>query len=801
MDGSLWGMGHNQFGQLGDGTTIQRRRPVKIVASGVESVAGSNSHTTIVKANGSLWSMGGNNYGQLGNGSTTDSSIPVQIETNGVVEASVGAHHTFYRKTDGSLWTVGHNGSGQLGDGTTSNRTTPVQIEASGVVSLADGSHSNTTRYTKSDGSAFAAGDNQFGQLGDGTLLDRNQSVQIVPSGVKIISSGRHFGFILLESGELKGFGTRSFGRLGDGLPLNYDWTKANIPSDVTDFDLGQRISSALDKDGTVWMTGLNSHGALGNESNIHRTNWASVSDTNSSSVAASLYHTLYLEANGSLWGMGKNGEGQLGLGDNTDRNKSVMIEPFGVKEIAVGSYHSVYLKKDGSLWTMGSNSWGQLGDGTLNNRNQPVQIESSGVVSISTGDWTTYYLKQDGSLWATGYNYHGQLGIGPTFGSGNGYQENRDRKSFTQIVASGVVNLVAGNINAFFIKEDGSLWGMGYGGYKAMGERIGNNHVRSPILIESSGVVTAGSGHMLSLFVKANGSVWGAGMHRFEEFGYESNDYEKLFEGPVLKVASKNLNAMLLVPANLPPQKVELTGGKIFENGNAGASVGHVVADDFDQDSKFTYSLVDGVGATHNDLFSIDANGSLIAQQSLDREVNATLSIRVQVMDEANRTLEKTFLIEVLDDPAEDLILPSSEQGLVAHWRFDEKNGSIAYDSSGNGYHAHLRGAGDEAWVENGKVNGAIQLDGLDDYLAIQGLHYSKPGEIQEITISCWIKTTQADKEGIIFSFDRNKFFRLSTGNLDVGASIVPIFTHVRVMEQVGGSMVVMERLQVVVG
>ena len=217
------------------------------------------------------------------------------------------------------------------------------------------------------------------------------------------------------------------------------------------------------------------------------------------------------------------------------------------------------------------------------------------------------------------------------------------------------------------------------------------------------------------------------------------------------------------MCPPIYPRKRLELTGGKIFENGNAGASVGHVVADDFDQDSKFTYSLVDGVGATHNDLFSIDANGSLIAQQSLDREVNATLSIRVQVMDEANRTLgsvEKTFLIEVLDDPAEDLILPSPEQGLVAHWRFDEKNGSIAYDSSGNGYHAHLRGAGDEAWVENGKVNGSIQLDGLDDYLAIQGLHYSKPGEIQEITISCWIKTTQADKEGIIFSFDRSEVF-----------------------------------------
>ena len=86
---------------------------------------------------------------------------------------------------------------------------------------------------------------------------------------------------------------------------------------------------------------------------------------------------------------------------------------------------------------------------------------------------------------------------------------------------------------------------------------------------------------------------------------------------------------------------------------------------------------------------------------------MNATLSIRVQVMDEGNRTLGKNFPDRGADDPAEDLILPTPEQGLVAHWRFDEKNGSIAYDSSGNGYDAHLRGAGDEAWVENGKVNG----------------------------------------------------------------------------------------------
>ena len=442
------------------------------------------------------------------------------------------------------------------------------------------------------------------------------------------------------------------------------------------------------------------------------------------------------------------------------------MIEPSGVKDVSVGANHTIFIKNNGSLWAMGANYNGQLGDGTRNNRNQPVQIESSGVVAITTGTWGSYYLKSDGSLWSMGYNEHGQLGIGSTTGTGV--------KIPTEVVNSGVVSLAAGGYNTFFTKDDGSLWGMGNW------EPIGKTGQRAfPIKLHDFGVVSASIGRYHSSMITSDGSMWVMGSHGLGQWGY-TNYFMKVDVFPVIKTDSNTRDTAhaVLVPANLPPQRLELTGGKIFENGNIGAAVGHVVADDFDQDSKFTYSLVNGAGATHNDWFSIDANGSLNAKQSLNREANSTLSIRVQVMDEANRTLEKTFLIEVLNDPAEDLILPSSEQGLVAHWRFDEKNGSVAYDSSGNGYHAHLRGAGDEAWVRQGKVNGAIQLDGLDDYLAIQGLHYSKPGEIQEITISCWIKTIQANTEGIIFSFDRSEFFRLSTGIAETNQWNRPYFS-----------------------
>ena len=66
-------------------------------------------------------------------------------------------------------------------------------------------------------------------------MVDHNQSVQIVSSGVQTVSNGHRFGYILLDSGELKGFGNRSC-RLGDGLPRADD---SVVYSDgVRDFEM-----------------------------------------------------------------------------------------------------------------------------------------------------------------------------------------------------------------------------------------------------------------------------------------------------------------------------------------------------------------------------------------------------------------------------------------------------------------------------------------------------------------------------------------------------------------------------------
>ena len=75
-----------------------------------------------IKTDGSLWGMGRNDHGGLGDGSTTDRNVPIQILSSGVTEIAAGEHHSLFVKTDGSLWAMGLNSHGQLGDGSTTTR-------------------------------------------------------------------------------------------------------------------------------------------------------------------------------------------------------------------------------------------------------------------------------------------------------------------------------------------------------------------------------------------------------------------------------------------------------------------------------------------------------------------------------------------------------------------------------------------------------------------------------------------------------------------------------------------------------
>jgi alpha-tubulin suppressor-like RCC1 family protein len=133
-DGSLWAMGDNEDGELGDGTgNYETNQPEMIVPSGVTAVAAGFYHSLFLKSDGSLWSMGLNNNGQLGDGTFDPTNRPQLIVSNNVTAIAAGWYHSLFIKSDGSLWAMGFDEYGELGDGQLNNTNSPELLVA-GIV-------------------------------------------------------------------------------------------------------------------------------------------------------------------------------------------------------------------------------------------------------------------------------------------------------------------------------------------------------------------------------------------------------------------------------------------------------------------------------------------------------------------------------------------------------------------------------------------------------------------------------------------------------------------------------------------
>jgi alpha-tubulin suppressor-like RCC1 family protein len=193
-------------------------------AQPVISVSAGSVHTLFLKADGSLWAMGDNIYGQLGDGTTDNenyyTNLPERIVASDVMAIAAGGFYSMFLKSDGSLWGMGYNQFGQLGDGTyggpLSSTNLPEQLVASNVTAIAAAS-ANTSLFLKSDGSLWVMGQNNYGQLGDGTYNDTNRPEMIVASNVVAIAAGAYHSLFLKSDGSLWVMGGNFYGQLGDG--------------------------------------------------------------------------------------------------------------------------------------------------------------------------------------------------------------------------------------------------------------------------------------------------------------------------------------------------------------------------------------------------------------------------------------------------------------------------------------------------------------------------------------------------------------------------------------------------------
>ncbi|MCP5326621.1 MAG: hypothetical protein H7A09_09910 [Oceanospirillaceae bacterium] len=234
-------LGSTGYALLNDGTvcrfeTYNEFTSCNLIAGleNIQQIAAGASHLLALDPDGDVWALGSNDYGQLGNSSNVYAAEPVRVsKIAGIAKIYARGGSSFAVDDNGQLFAWGYNGNYQLGDGTGINRNVPVTITlvepvlditmgnyktymstVSGLYRLADslwsistgdiqpvyiGSGNNSLFMIDSDGIAYGMGENNYGQLGDGTTNPRSdfvaiswlQNAVLPPLGVENFEWGR----------------------------------------------------------------------------------------------------------------------------------------------------------------------------------------------------------------------------------------------------------------------------------------------------------------------------------------------------------------------------------------------------------------------------------------------------------------------------------------------------------------------------------------------------------------------------------------------------------------------------------
>lgn len=324
-------------------------------------------HSLFLKNDGTVWACGNNYSGELGNGTNANAYSPVQVKagtsncvTNlcNITAVSTGYNHSLFLKDDGTVWACGENIAGQLGDGTTINKNTPVQvIGISGVIAIsAGGRHS---LFLKNDGTVWACGVNSGGELGDGTNTDKLSPIQVtaITGSITAISAGESHSLFLKNDGTVWACGYNNKGQLGDGTITGIGKTSpvqviagtsgcSTFLCNIIGISAGGEHSVFLKSDRTVLSCGNNSHGQLGDGTMVDKSSpvlaigLASITD-----IAAGYSHSVFRKNDHTVLACGNNNSGQLGDGSLLDKNSAVLVS--GLCAGGTTSVESNYFESD----------------------------------------------------------------------------------------------------------------------------------------------------------------------------------------------------------------------------------------------------------------------------------------------------------------------------------------------------------------------------------------------------------------------------------------------------------------------
>jgi hypothetical protein len=277
-DGTAVCWGNNARGQLGDGTTTNRAIPVPVL-TGLKftRIDAGAAHTCALTSAGEAYCWGRNDRGQIGDGTIVDRLVPALVVGFAFQQIAAGGFSIGYTcglASTGQAYCWGENLRGQLGIGSADLLPHPTPMAVSTGVTFASitaglGRHSCGRTAL---GTAYCWGENTFGALGNGTQQDSAIPVEV--AGGHTFSQLVAGGFIghtcaLTGTGEAYCWGENETGQVGDGTTVDR-LAPAVVAGNLilTSVDAGFRHTCGRDNTGALYCWGSNGAGQLGNNTN-----------------------------------------------------------------------------------------------------------------------------------------------------------------------------------------------------------------------------------------------------------------------------------------------------------------------------------------------------------------------------------------------------------------------------------------------------------------------------------------------------------------------------------------------------